>query len=126
MFTYIIGRVLKFVIFLVLSIFIFRFLITNIKNFAFSFDFFGLFINNFILFFSNLIIFIGCYFKYSQNIFLQYLPLYISCLFSLLLNDDIVCIEKPDEILLPIFAVDEVSRLFSHPSIFSIKHSKSA
>ena len=42
------------------------------------------------------------------------------------LNDDIVDIEKPDGICLPTFVVDEFSGLFLHPSIFSIKHSRSA
>ena len=39
-----------------------------------------------------------CSLKDSQNVFMQPLPLHISCLFSMLLNDDIVHIEKPDEI----------------------------
>ena len=42
------------------------------------------------------------------------------------LNDDIVDIEKPDGICLPTSFVYEFSRLFLHPSIFSIKHSRSA
>ena len=44
----------------------------------------------------------------------------------MLLNDDIVDTENPDEICSPAFAVDEFSGLFLHPSIFSIKHSRSA
>ena len=44
----------------------------------------------------------------------------------MLLNDDIVDIEKPDGICLLTFVVDEFSGLFLHPSIFSIKHSRSA
>ena len=44
----------------------------------------------------------------------------------MLLNDDIVDIEKPDGICSPTFVVDEFSGLFLHPSIFSIKHSRSA
>ena len=32
----------------------------------------------------------------SQNLFIQYLPGYKSCLFSILLNENIVDIEKPD------------------------------
>ena len=44
----------------------------------------------------------------------------------MVLNDDIVDIKKPDGICSPTFAVDEFSRLFLHPSIFSIKHSGSA
>ena len=43
----------------------------------------------------------------------------------MLLNDDVVAIE-PDEICSLAFAVDEFSRSFSHPSIFSIKHARSA
>ena len=39
----------------------------------------------------------------------------------MLLNGDIIDIEKPDRVCLPTFAVDKCSRLFSHPSILSIK-----
>ena len=46
--------------------------------------------------------------------------------FSMVLIDDIVDIEKPDEICLPSFVVDEFSGLFLHPSIFNIKHARSA
>ena len=49
--------------------------------------------------FLKLIIFIACSLKYSQNFFMQSLPLYALCLFSLLLNDDVVDIEKPEVIL---------------------------
>ena len=42
------------------------------------------------------------------------------------LNDHIVDLEKPDGICLPTFVVNEFSGLFLHPSIFSIKHSRSA
>ena len=42
------------------------------------------------------------------------------------LNDNIVDIEKPGGICLAIVVVNEFSRLFLHPSIFSIKHSRSA
>ena len=44
----------------------------------------------------------------------------------MLLNKDIVDIEKPDGICSLTFVVDQFSGLFLHPSIFSIKHSKSA
>ena len=60
--------------------------------------------------------------KDSQNFFIQSLPLYTSCLFSILLNEDIVDIKKFDEICSLTFFVDEFSGLFLHPSIFSIKH----
>ena len=44
----------------------------------------------------------------------------------MLLSDDIVDIEKPDRICSLSFILDEVSELFLHPSIFSIKHLRSA
>ena len=47
-------------------------------------------------------------------------------LISMLLNDDILDIEKPDGICSPTFVGNEFSVLFLHPSIFSIKHSRSA
>ena len=72
------------------------------------------------------IISITCSLKGSQNFFMQSLPMYTSCLFSLLLNDNIVDIEKPDETGSVTFVVDEFSRLFLHPSIFSVKDSRSA
>ena len=42
----------------------------------------------------------------------QSLPLYTLCLFSLLLHDDIVNMEKPDGIYLLTFVVDEFSDYF--------------
>ena len=44
------------------------------------------------------ITFIAFSLKDSQKIFIQYLPLYTPCLFSMFLNDDVVDIEKSDEI----------------------------
>ena len=41
-------------------------------------------------------------------------------------KEDIVGIEKPNGICSLIFAGDEFSGLFSHPSVFSIIHSRSA
>ena len=48
----------------------------------------------------------------------------MSFLFSLFLNYDIIDIEKPYGICLPNFVVINLSGLFLHPSIFSIKHSR--
>ena len=45
---------------------------------------------------------------------MQSLPLYTSCLFSILLNEDIVDIERPDGICSLTFVVDEFSGLFLH------------
>ena len=42
------------------------------------------------------------------------------------LNDNIVDIEKPDGICSPTFVVDNFSGSFLHPSMFSIKYSRSA
>ena len=44
----------------------------------------------------------------------------------MLLNEDIVDIEKPDGICSLAFVVDEFSGLFLHPSILTIIHSRSA
>ena len=44
----------------------------------------------------------------------------------MLLNEDIVDLEKPDGICSLTFAVDEFSGLFFHPSILSIIHTRSA
>ena len=63
---------------------------------------------------------------YLKTFFIQSIPLYASCLFLMLLNNDIVNIEKPDGIYSPTFVVDEFSGLFLHISVFSIKHSRSA
>ena len=57
---------------------------------------------------------------------MQYLHLYTSCFFSWLLNGYIVGIEKPDEISLLTFVVDEFSGLVLHSSVFPIIHSRSA
>ena len=57
---------------------------------------------------------------------MQSLPRYASCLFSMLLDDDIADIEKLDGICSLTFVVDEFSELCLHPSIFCIIHSRSA
>ena len=67
-----------------------------------------------------------CSAKDLQNFVMQSLPLYISCLISMVLIDDIADIENPDRICLPTFVVDEFSGSFLHPSNFNIKHSGSA
>ena len=67
-----------------------------------------------------MIILLACSLTDLQNFFMQSLPLETSCLFSMLLNDDIVDIEKTDGIHSFTFVIDEISRLFSHLSVFSI------
>ena len=61
-----------------------------------------------------------CSLKESQNIFIQSLPQYTLWLFSMLLSDNIINIEKPDAICSLTFVVDEFSELFLYPPIFSI------
>ena len=94
--------------------------------FAFSYDSCCFFVNNLIISFLKLTFFIACYQKDSQNFFMQSLPLYTSCLFSILINKDLVDIEKPDWICLLTFVVDDFSGLFLHSSIFFAIHSRSA
>ena len=107
-------------IFFIFQIFIFKF------SFAFSYDSCCSFVNSLIFLFVKLIIFIACSLKNSRNFFMQSLPVHASCLFPMLLNEDIVDIEKPDGICSLTFVVDGFSGLFLHLSIFSIIHSRSA
>ena len=109
----------NFTIFLIFQIFIFKFFFINITDFCISYYSCCSFVNNFFFFF-KLVIFIVCCLKNAQNFIMQSLPQYTSCLFSLLLIDDIVDIEKPDGIYLLTFDVDEFSLLFLYPSIFSL------
>ena len=48
----------------------------------------------------------ACSLKNLQNFFMQSLSLHTSCLFSMLLNDDILDTEKPDGICSFTFVVD--------------------
>ena len=82
-----------------------------------------LIISSFFLFKTNY--FIVCSLKNSQNFFRQSLSLYTSCLFSMLLNQDIADIEKSDGICSINSVVDEFSGFLLHPSIFFITHSRS-
>ena len=61
------------------------------------------FVDNFIFFFLKLIISSACSLKDAQNLFMQSLHLYTSCIFSMLLNDDIVDIENFYETCSPVF-----------------------
>ena len=79
-----------------------------------------------IFFFKKLIIFIVCILNNSKNFFISSLPLYTSSIFSMLLKEDTVDIEKHDGICSLTFVEDGFSRLFLHLSIFSIIHSRSA
>ena len=110
----------KFVFFVYLSS---NFLFTNIiTDFCFLYDFSFLIFNKFL----KLVIFNVCSLKDSQNFFMKSLPLYLSSLFSTSSNNYIVGTEKPDRICSLTFVLDNISRLFLHPSIYSIKYSRSA
>ena len=53
---------------------------------------------------------------------MQSLYLYTSCLFSMLLNEDIIDIEKPEGICSLTLVAHKFSVSFLHPSILSIIH----
>ena len=89
MFPSIMAMVPSFKIFFIFSISIFKFFFINTTIFAFWHDFCCLFVDEFISFFKKIIISIMCSLKDSQNFFMQSLPLYKSCLFSMLVNGDI-------------------------------------
>ena len=61
-----------------------------------------------------------------KTFFIQYLPLYTSFFFSMVLNEDIVDIEKPDGICSLTSVVNEFSGLFLYPPNLSIIHLRSA
>ena len=54
----------------------------------------------------------ACSLKDSQNVLMQSLPLYTSSLFSMVLNEDIEDLEKPDEICSLAFVVDDFQDFF--------------
>ena len=70
--------------------------------------------------FLKLITFIVCSLKNSRNVFTQFLALYVSCLIFMLLRDDVVAIEKPDEVCSLTFVVDDFSGLSNYCQIFYI------
>ena len=67
-----------------------------------------------------------CSLKDPENLFMQSLPLHRSRLFSIPLNDDIVDIEKADEICSLTFVVDDFSGCYLHLSRLTIKDSRPA
>ena len=83
-----------FIMCFILQTSLFNFFFTILQVFAFSYDPCCSFVNNFILLFFKLIIFIVCYLKNSQNFFIQSLLLCTSCLFYMIQNKDIVNIEN--------------------------------
>ena len=112
-------------LFFIFQIFIFIFFLTNIADVLhFHLIFVALSLTTLFFFSLKLIIFIVCSLKNSKSFFIQYLLLYTSSLFYMLLNEDVVDIEKPVGISSLTFVADEFSWLFLHPSIFSTIHSK--
>ena len=93
-------------------ILIFKVFFTNITDYCIFIKFLLFFVNNFTFFFLKLSISIACSLMDSKNIFIQSLSLCTLCLFSILLNEDIVDIEKPDRIFSITFVMDKFSGLF--------------
>ena len=89
--------------------------------FSFSCDLCCLFVNVLFSFFKVLIVSIVWSFNGLQNVFIQSSSLYTSWVFFMLLNDNIVEIEKRDEISSVTFVVDDFSELFLHSSTFNWK-----
>ena len=116
----------NFTIFFIFQISVFKFFFTNITDLHFHIIHAALLFITSFLFFLKLIIFTVHTLKNTKNVVIQSLPPYTPCLFSMLLNEDIVDIEKSDEIYSFTFVVDEFSELFLHPPIFSIIHSRFA
>ena len=125
-FTCIMAIVSNF-IFFIFRIFIFKLFFTNITDLCCYFHMTPahLLVTSF-FFFLKLIILTVYSFEDSWNFFMQSLPLYTSCFFSMSLNNSIADIEKPDGIYSPTFVADYFLALFLHPSIFSIRYSRSA
>ena len=118
LFSCIMTMISNLTILCIIQISIFNFFFTNITDFWIFIWFLCSFFNNFISFFLKLIIFLACFLKDEQNLFIQPLLLYILCIVSIIRNEDNVEIKKPDEICLLTFVVDEFSELFLHQSIF--------
>ena len=65
--------------------------------------------------------FVSCSLKEVQNTFTQSFPRYKVYLYSMCSNAQIFDIEYPQGICSLIFAVEEFSGLFAHPSLFYLK-----
>ena len=80
-----------------------------------------------IFFILKLNIFPACTLKNLQNFFMKSLPLHTSCLYFMLLNEDILDTEKPDGICSLTYRLSIILHLlFLHPKIFSDQYSISA
>ena len=124
-FPSIITMISNFTIFFIFEIFIFKFFFTNVTDFWFLYDCCWSFVNNFIFFNFKINYFLCMLSSGFIKLFMQSLPRYTSCLFSMLLNEGIVDIEKPYGICSLTFVEDDFAGFFLHPSIFSIIHSRS-
>ena len=123
LFPCIMTMISNFTVFFIFEIFIFNFFLYKYNRFLRFHMIAAAFLIKAPFFFClKLVIFIACFFKNSQNFFMQSLPLYRSFLFSILLNGDIVVTETPDGIYLLNFVVDEFPELFLDPSMFQDLH----
>ena len=117
-FLYIIKLISNFKIFFIFHIFIVKLFFTKIMHFYFFIWLLLLFLITSFFFVLKLIIFIAPSLRDLQIFFIQYLPLYRSCLFSKFLDENIVAIENPGAINSLTFVVNEFSGLFLHLSIY--------
>ena len=125
-FLFIMTMIRSFTIIFIFTMFIFKFVFTNITYFCIGYD--GsccLSVNNFFIFLNKL-------FPLRipltlQDIFLHSLPIHHLCIIPIFYacKCDILRIRKPGRICLPAFVVNVFSRLFLHRSIFSTEHSRS-
>ena len=117
-FLSIIAMISNFTTLFIFHIFISKFFYTYITNFL-HFYMIRAFLLLITSFFKKSFISLGALLSIHK-------ALYTSCFFSMFLNDAIVDIEKPDRICPLTFLVDKFSESLLHPSIFSIKRSRSA
>ena len=125
-FPCIMTMISNFTMFFIFQIFILKFFFTNVTDFCIFIWFLLLFLSIASFFQYKISIFIAFSLKNSQDFFILSLPKYTSCLFYILLNEDIADIEKPYGIYLLTSVADAFPESFLHPSIFSIIHSRSA
>ena len=123
-FTGIISIVFKFAIIFIISVFMFKVVLSNAANFYLLMRFVCLFVNGIVFFFSKLLAFIAYSSSDSQKCFMQFSILYASWLLSVPTNSHIVEIEYPHEKCSPTLIADFFSEQFLHLSIFFNKRLK--
>ena len=123
-FTGIISMVFKFAIIFIISVFMFKVVLSNAANFYLLIQFLRLFVNAIVFFFSKLLAFIAYSSWDSQKFFMQFSILYASWLLSVPTNSHIVDTEYPHKKCSLSLIADFFSKLFLHLSIFFNKSLK--